>query len=326
MKKIGYIIAGFGGPRDLKEVFPFLQSLLTDQEIIRTKLPKIIHRLLFTRIAKKRSKKLSMDYETIGGKSPIFADTEALKHSLSRHLKGPIITFHRYLPATHNDFIHAAHNLQCDEIRVFPLFPQFTYATTGSVALWFQQHLPPTIVNKMRWVKSYPTHPGFVKAHQNSIRNFLQKHQLSQKDTILLFSAHGLPRDFITKGDIYEDECQASFNAVMKAFPDTIGRLSYQSKFGPGEWLRPYTNDMCQQINSWKEERTNIVFVPISFTSDHIETLFEIEQEYMSIIKEKNLRPYRIPCLTLNPDWVQAISIILTEAELCNNQMLVRHI
>lgn len=324
MKSIGYIIANFGGPRDLSEVRPFLESLLTDQDVVRTKFPPIIHNYLFKRVAKKRALKIADDYKAIGGGSPIFADTEAVAALLRKRLKGPILTFHRYLPATHDTFIERAQMMTCDAIRVFPMFPQFTYATTGSIARWFEKKLPKDIVNKIRWVKSYPAHPGFISAQQKSIRQFLDQHGLKDEETILLFSAHGVPENFVATGDLYQDECEASFKSVMKAFPNVSGRLSYQSKFGPEEWLKPYTIDACKEIRKWNNGRSNVVFVPISFTSDHIETLFEIETEYMTVIRQEKLNAYRLPALTLNKEWIQAIGDILEEVELCNNQMLVR--
>jgi ferrochelatase len=152
------IIVNFGGPRDLNEVYPFLKELLTDRDVIRTRLPKILNTLLFTRVAKKRAKKVCLDYEEIGGKSPIFDDTEALAHLLKDKFEGPVLTFHRYLTATHQDFLTQVENLKVDRIRLFPLFPQFTYATTGSAARFFEKHLSKKTVAKFRWVKSYPTH------------------------------------------------------------------------------------------------------------------------------------------------------------------------
>lgn len=325
MKKQAYLIANFGGPRNLDEIFPFLQSLLNDPEVIRSRLPRFLRHFLFTRIAKKRAKTITQDYKAIGGKSPIYADTEAVAECLRQHIEEPILTFHRYLPSTHQQFIQSITTLQADEIRIFPMFPQFTYATTGSIACWFQHNLPQTIVNRLRWVKSYPNHPAFVQTTQNHIRHFLKKHQLNEEMTILLFSAHGIPKEFVTASDPYEDECQASFQAVMQAFPKTLGRLSYQSRFGKDEWIQPYTIDVCQKIDSWRNGRSHVVFIPISFTSDHIETLFEIERDYMTVIREKGLMPYRVPALTCKPDWIHTILTILKESNLCNNQMLVRH-
>jgi len=322
MKKIAHVIANFGGPRTLQEVEPFLRALLTDKDVVRTKFPQPIHNLLFNKIAKKRALTVAQDYAKIGGGSPIFGDTEYIAEQLAPKLNGPLLTFHRYLPATHAAFIEQMHHLDCDQILVFPMFPQFTYATTGSIARFFQKNLHASTLQKLRWVKSYPSHPAYIQAFQNTIQNHLTQNHLEEEQTLLLFSAHGVPQKFIDTGDLYADECRLSFEKIMQHFPNIEGKLCFQSKFGPGEWLRPYTEDVCKEITAYK--RQNIVFVPLSFTSDHIETLFEVEELYMPLITERKLHPYRVPALNRDPEWIEAICTILSNTAPCINSMLIR--
>ena len=291
--------------------------------MIRTKLPNFLHHYFFKRLAKKRVSKATHDYQTIGGSSPIFEDTEKVAMALKNKVEGSFLTFHRYLPMTHSQFIEKISQIKTDEIRVFPMFPQFTYATTGSIARWFGNHLSKQVVNRMRWIKSYPGHPSFIKAHQTLIRSYLAQHHLDEKETILLFSAHGIPQDFVNTGDPYESECHISYKLIMDAFPNALGKLCYQSKFGRGEWLKPYTIDICEQIKSWNAGRKNVVFVPLSFTSDHIETLFEIETEYMPVVRREGLNAFRVPGLAFHPEWLDAITDILQESNLTTNSMLI---
>jgi ferrochelatase len=319
-----YIIANFGGPRTLTEINPFLTSLLTDKDVVRTGMPQWLHSILFKRIAKKRTLKVSKDYEQMGGCSPIYADTEAVASKLSQELNAPVLTFHRYLPATHAKFIQKLAETTCTRITVFPMFPQFTYATTGSIARWFSKNLPEYVVNKMRWVKSYPSHPSFVRSYTNCIKDFLHEKQIMESDAHFLFSAHGIPAKFVATGDLYQSECESSFNAIMKAFPASSATLAYQSKFGPGEWLKPYTVDVSEGITERIENKKHVLFVPISFTSDHIETLVEIENDYLPLITKQNLQAHRVPALNHRADWMRAIVDIIAEENYCANQMLVR--
>lgn len=312
------LLVNFGGPRSKDEVAPFLQSLLCDRDVVRTRFPTFFHNWFFSRIARKRAVKICEDYEEIGGKSPIYFDTEALAEALSNKLQVPVYTFHRYLPATHAESMRKIEEAQ--ELKVLPLFPQFCYATTGSIARFFSRFSP----KKLRWIKSYAAHPAFVGAYQRRIREFLIEKQLKEEETVLLFSAHGVPKTFIDEGDIYESECELSYREVMKAFPKAQGKLSFQSKFGRGEWLRPYTDETCEQALEWHQGRKNIVFVPISFTSDHIETLFEIEKLYLPIIASKGLNAYRCPALNQEEYWIDGLVEILQETNFCNNQMLIR--
>lgn len=316
-----YLLVNFGGPRHLGEIEEFLIALLNDQEVIRTPFPPWIHRLLFTRVAKKRSKRIEHDYATIGGKSPIFEDTEAIAKQLSGLLDEEVITFHRYLPKTHSAFIKKMLHVT-DEIRVFPLFPQFSYATTGSIALWFHRHLPRAIVNRMWWVKSYAAHCSYISVFENCLREFLAKQGLKEEECLLLFSAHGLPQRFIDAGDVYEKECRQTFQQLSQLFPHAVSHLSFQSQFGKEEWIRPYTSEFCSQLDT----KRKVVVVPLSFTSDHIETLYEVEQQYLPLIREKGAVALRCPALNLRPDWIEAIAQIMKEKEGTSTQMLLRKI
>jgi ferrochelatase len=319
-----FLIVNFGGPRSKAEISSFLRSLLTDQDVIRTKLPSPIHRWFFNRIADKRAMKISPDYDLIGGKSPIYEDTEAVAQMIREATHARVLTFHRYLPETHEASIDAIHNAGHAEIRVFPMFPQFSYATTGSIARFFSRRLAYPVVKKMRWIKSYCAHPAYIKSMQNTIRDFLASHGIRQNEAILLFSAHGVPQDFIFTGDIYESECRLSYETIKKGFPEAVSQLSYQSKFGPGEWLRPYTNEICESVHEWNGGRKHVVFVPLSFTSDHIETLFEVEYQYMPLIRKRGLKAWRCPALNRRKEWIDAVIEIMFEHNLLANQMLVR--
>jgi len=325
MEKKAYLLVNFGGPRDLNEIEEFLIELLTDQEVLRTPFPAFIHRLLFTRVAKKRSKKVAPEYALIGGKSPIFEDTEAIAEKVGRKMGAEVLVFHRYLPKTHCSFIDKIEGLhQISEICVFPMFPQFSYATTGSIALWLNTHLSKSVVNKLSWVKSYPDHPSYIVAFEHCLREFLTEKALKEEETVLLFSAHGLPQKFIDKGDIYERECELTFNRLKKCFPKAHAQLSYQSQFGKEEWIRPYTAEVCEKINVWGEGRKNAVVVPLSFTSDHIETLYEIEKLYLPLICNAGLQAYRCPALNQREEWMKSIVELFQERAKVKNSMLLR--
>ncbi|MBJ7449152.1 MAG: ferrochelatase [Parachlamydiales bacterium] len=308
------IIVNFGGPRHLNEVYPFLKALLTDRDVIRTGLPKFLHHLLFTFIAKTRSKKVGEDYKLIGGGSPIYYDTENLATQLRSRLKRDVVCFHRYLPKTHGDFLKSIEQFKDKNPIVFPMFPQFTYATTGSIARYFIKNIPAQFTDNLQWIKSYPDHPKFVAAHAATIRDYCETHQIDLKNSVLLFSAHGLPQKYVDEGDVYLNECKQSFNAIKDIFPQCQAYLSFQSKFGKGEWIKPYTNDVCENPPKEWFGKT-VLFIPLSFTSDHIETLFEIEQLYLPELKKVGIDARRVPALTLRLDWIQAIEYLIENTE-----------
>lgn len=324
-QKKAIILANFGGPRDLKEIAPFLKELLCDQEVVRTPLPQIIHRLLFSKIAKNRAKKVFGDYQGIGGKSPIFEETEKVAQALKERLQVPLLTFHRYLPATHRSFIRSLSALDVDEFLVFPLFPQFSYSTSGSIAKWFDEKLSKKIKTKLFWLKSYPSASPYIELYCRRIDSFLKEKKLDQESLVLLFSAHGLPARFVIDGDPYQRECERSFSALSAFFPKAQSLLCYQSKFGPGEWLKPYTSDVCLRIDEIAPpQKKHVLFIPLAFTSDHIETLHEVETEYMPMVRNKGLEAYRLPAFNHGEDWIETIEKLLDNPDVLNNQMLIR--
>jgi protoporphyrin/coproporphyrin ferrochelatase len=320
-KKI--LLINFGGPRNVEEVAPFLKELLTDGDVIRTPLPNFIQKFLFKQIARRRSKKIAEDYQEIGGKSPIFEDTEWVAGALTE--RGyDVLVFHRYLPATHADFLEKAHEFITEDTVVFPLFPQFSYATTGSIARWMDEHLCRRKSRILGWVKSYSEHKAFIKCFVRSINDLIQENGLAQKETLLFFSPHGLPVSYVFEGDVYKRECEKSYTRIMESFQELGSVIGYQSQFGRSEWIRPYTSELADSIKDWNKDFTNVVFIPLSFTSDHIETLFEVEQQYMKPVREAGFHAFRCPAFNRRADWVDAIEEIVKDADLTSTQMLIR--
>ncbi len=308
----------------MEEIPSFLTALLTDGDVIRTSFPRFFEKWFFNRVARQRAGIIAHDYKLIGGKSPIFDDTESIAREIRSRLNLPVITFHRYLTETHAETFRKIQESSTDEFIVFPLFPQFSFATTGSIARFFEESLDDNILSHMRWIRSYPIHTRYVSAMQTVIADFLKKEGLEEKDIVLFFSAHGLPQEFVDEGDPYERECHQTFDAIRQGFPSAHSLIAFQSKFGPGEWLRPYTSELCEIPQTWNHGRRNVVFIPLSFTSDHIETLFEIEYQYLPAIRAHGLEAFRCPAMNLRQDWLDAIIEILKEPFYTRNEHLVR--
>jgi ferrochelatase len=299
------LIVNFGGPRSLSEVPSFLHELLTDHDVIRPAFPHFLHDRFFARVARKRSHKVAEDYELIGGGSPIYDDTQRIASHLNAQA-----TFHRYLVATHEESLASIRSRE-GNWKVFPLFPQFSYSTTGSSARFLHKKG----FDELQWIKSYAGHPAYIAAMQSCVRDFLSSNYLPEEETLLFFSPHGLPLTFTKTGDPYQSECELSYNLIRAAFPKARSVLAYQSKFGRGEWIRPYTIDLCENIHEIAQGAKNVVFIPLSFTSDHIETLFEVEAQYLPPIREQGLRAFRCPALNHRPDWLSAIPQIIATTD-----------
>jgi ferrochelatase len=323
--RVAYLLVNFGGPRNLDEIEGFLVELLTDREVIRTRLPSWLHRLVFKRIAKKRVPRITPDYALIGGKSPIFEDTESVAASVGEKLESKVLTFHRYLPQTHPGFLEKMEDLRdVDTIHVVPMFPQFSYSTTGSIALWLSRHLSLSMVTKLRWIRSYPEHSSYIRVVERCLREFLMENNLKEEETLLLFSAHGLPKSYVDTGDPYEKECRLSFDQIRQRFPKALSKISFQSQFGREEWIRPYTIEVCRRIGDHAEGRRNVVLFPLSFTSDHIETLYEIEHLYLQEIRKGGFHAVRCPALNRRIYWIDFLAELFTQEEGLPNSRLIR--
>ena len=201
------------------------------------------------------------------------------------------------------------------------MFPQFSYATGGSCARFFEQNLCGRTLEKILWIPSYESHSAFIEAYKKQIKTHIQKNNLREEDVCLFYSCHGVPRKFVCFNDPYEKHCQLSYQALKAHFPHADHVLAFQSKFGKGEWLRPYTIDLVEKDLSWCQKK-HVLFVPLSFTSDHIETLHEIENEYIQPLKDKGIDAQRINSLSDDFSWV--CPIIEDRGPSVSNAMLIR--
>jgi protoporphyrin/coproporphyrin ferrochelatase len=139
---------------------------------------------------------------------------------------------------------------------------------------------------------------------------------LQEPNATLLCSVHGLPITYVQRGDPYQTECERSLAALQARLPQMRALLGYQSQFGKGEWLKPSTAQLCDQLEG------RVIVVPLSFTSDHLETLYEIEQEYLPRLRQRGVECKRLPAVGLDSRWVAPL--LLSHHNLSRTQSLVR--
>jgi len=317
----GFVLVSFGGPRSLQEIEPFLTALLCDKDVVLTPFPQKIHNLLFKRIAKKRAQKVAADYIQIGGKSPIFDSMARLQEYLKNAFGKPVFIFHRYLEQTHPQFMADLETFKGKRLLVFPLFPQFSYATSGSAARFFDEHLSARAIQKLCWIPSYAADSYFIQAYQKAIQQSMKQHHLSEDEICCLHSCHGIPVSLALYNDPYPTHCQMSFEGLKSHFPEAQHELCFQSQFGKAEWLKPSTLSYVQHPEKWLKRKA-VLFVPLSFTSDHIETLFEIQNEYVEPLREKGFQAFRVPAIEQDFSWVK--NILKDAQNYVSNSMLIR--
>lgn len=314
--KTGIVMMNLGGPATLDEVEPFLLELFADREIIQ--LP--FQRWLGPFIARRRTPKVKRLYGSIGGGSPILRYTEAQGRGMVERLDrlSPYTAPHqfyvafRYVRPKSEDALRAMHADGVRRAVAFTQYPQFSCSTTGSSLneLW-RAASRTGLRDAFEWsiIDRWPVDEGFIEAMTATVRDGLALFDPADRDQVLLlFSAHSLPLDVIDRGDAYPQEVGASVQRVVERLgaPNRY-LLAYQSDVGPVRWLGPSTERVLRRLGARGEKR--VLVVPIAFTSDHIETLSELDREYGEVAHQAGITEYRrAPALNGRPDFLDALA------------------
>ncbi len=321
MSRVGVLLLNLGGPDKLDDVRPFLFNLFSDPEIIRLPFPWLQKPLAWL-ISTRRAKTSQENYKQIGGGSPLRRITEAQAQALEQELHSQghdakIYIGMRYWNPFTEEAVAQIKKDNLDKLVILPLYPQFSISTSGSSfrlleQLWEEdsnlKQLDYTLV------PSWYQNTGYLQAMADLISQELDK--FAEPDQVqIFFSAHGVPVSYVEEsGDPYQKEIEGCTRLIMQ----TLGRpnkhvLAYQSRVGPVEWLQPYTEDALEELG--EQGTKDLLVVPISFVSEHIETLQEIDIEYKEIAEEVGITNFqRVPALDTNPTFINALAQLVTDA------------
>lgn len=320
MGRVGVLLLNLGGPEQLKDVRPFLYNLFADPEILR--LPFAWMQKPFAGFISTMRARTSRDnYRQIGGGSPLRRITEAQAHALQDDLQAKGCDAHVYIGMRywHPFTEEAIARIKRDGIEklvILPLYPQFSISTSGSsIRLLEKIWAEDPELQKIEYtvISSWHDRPGYVKVMADFLRNELDQFEHPDQATVF-FSAHGVPLSYVTEsGDPYQQEIETSTQLIM----DVLKRpnphlLAYQSRVGPMEWLRPYTTNVIAHLG--QQGIKDLVVVPISFISEHIETLQEIDMEYRHLALESGIENFRrMPAVNTHPDFINTLSDMVLE-------------
>jgi|Deesub1362A_J573_1020465.scaffolds.fasta_scaffold00023_83 ferrochelatase len=305
-EKKAIIMMNLGGPDSISSIEPFLYNLFSDRDIIRLPFQKPTAKL----ISKFRARKVRERYEKIGGKSPIVDITlrqaAALKNELGRDFE--VFVGMRYWHPTIEEAVESVVKTGIKDILALPLFPQYSRTTTGTCVKKLNiaiEKINPKISVKVidRWYD----HPGYLTALANSIRRGLS--EFEEKEVHVLFSAHSLPQKVIEEGDPYLSEIMATIKGVERQLDGIKWSLGFQSQSGPIKWLGPKTEDVIKTLS--EKDIKNILVVPISFVSDHLETLYDIDIKLKKYAQKLGVTLRRTQSLNDNPEFVLALTEIV---------------
>lgn len=301
-----------GGPDSMEAIRPFLENLFADPEIINFPLMWLVRRPLAATIAKRRALKVAAQYEAMGGKSPLKEITLAQAKALKERL-GEDFSVHVAMRYWHPFAVAAtleARLQKPDRIVVLPLYPHYCRATTGSSIGDLEKalnagglaHLP------KRTITSWQGYGPYIDALAEAVAEKIKV----DPSTFLLFSAHGLPVKLIKEGDPYLSHVQETHRLVMERFPGMKSSLAFQSRAGPVKWLEPSTGDALRELAA--KEVKSVTVVPVSFVSDHIETLREIDVEYRELAHGLGIDYFaRVESMNTRPSFIGALEALVRD-------------
>lgn len=322
---IGVLLLNMGGPDSLESVKPFLKNLFSDRDIIKLG-PSFLQKTIASFIILKRLKSVKEAYSLIGGKSPLteitIAQAKELELSLNsktRDSRYKVYVGMRYWKPFIEDAVRDIHKEGIRNIIALSLYPHYSKTTTGSSIKAFKKAImkiykceggteelcvncPPLAI---RIIDSWYDNTLYIEALIEKIKKAMNKFE---EKPLILFSAHSLPKKFIDEGDPYVEHIMGTIKAIAEKI-NIDWYLSYQSKTGPVKWLEPSTEDTLYELS--KKGIKNVLLVPISFVSDHIETLYEIDIIYKKIANNLGIKMDRIESLNTSKLFIDALTDIV---------------
>jgi len=304
-ERTAVILFNLGGPDKPESVRPFLQNLFSDPAIIG--LPFFMRLPLAKLMAARREEKAQDIYAKIGGKSPLLENTSkqaaALEHELGEGFR--CFVSMRYWHPFSRETAQQVGIYKPDKTVFLPLYPQFSTTTTASSFRDFPKKPDAKIC-------CYPANEGFIKAQADLIKPVLQQAG-SFGSPRLLFSAHGLPEKTVQSGDPYQWQCEQTALALVRELGEDVDFVNcYQSRVGPLNWIGPSTEG---EIRRAGYEGTPVVVVPLSFVSEHSETLVELDIDYHKLAWEQKVPFYgRVPTVGTHPAFIRGLADMVQKA------------
>ena len=311
-KKTGVLLLNLGGPQQGADIKPFLVNLFSDRQIIRLG-PALLQPLIARFIARRRAPKSMANYARIGGGSPILKRTREQAQALEQRLSSAgdflvrpcMLYWHPFAPEVLAE-LQAAGVERC---LALPLYPHYSIATTGSSLTDLERSLAAYPGLSCKVIRYWPEQPEYITALARRVREGLAFFQ--DGETRLLYSAHSLPQRFIDEGDPYVEDLKKTI-AALEQQTGKIGELCYQSRSGPVAWLGPSTPETIRRCAA--EGARNLLILPLSFVSDHVETLVEIDMDYRALAEGLGMRFRSTSPLNDDPLFIAGLAKLVLEA------------
>jgi len=314
MSRLAVVLFNLGGPDRSESVQAFLFNLFYDPAIIGA--PKPVRWLLASLIAARRAPKAAAIYGKLGGGSPLLRLSREQADVLEARLGSGAKVFiaMRYWHPLSDETAEAVKAFDPERIVLLPLYPQYSTTTTeSSLKDWRRAARAAGLAAPTVAVCCYPIDAGLVTAHARLIRAAMAEAAQAGKPRIL-FSAHGLPKKVIARGDPYQWQVEQTAAAIVCALgsPGLDWVVCYQSRVGPLEWIGPAIGD---EIKRAAADRVPVVVVPVAFVSEHSETLVELDIDYRHRAEALGVPAYvRVPALGVAAEFIDGLARLVQDA------------
>ena len=313
-KPTGLVLLNMGGPDSLRAVRPFLFNLFSDRDLIQLPAGALLQKPFAFMISRLRAPKVKLNYASIGGKSPLLEWTvrqaEGTARKLGEQVK-PFVAMRYWKPRAEECLLRMKQD-GIEQAVVLSMYPHYTSATSGSSIKDFETAAA-RIYPELRYtvIREWYDWPAYLDVLANRVREGLEMfHEMVRDEIPILFSAHALPQKFIDDGDPYLDHVLYTVRAVMERFEERPWHLGFQSRSGPVQWMEPDTLEVLDKLGA--ERAPGALIVPVSFVSDHIETLQEIDFEMRMHAESVGLPRFeRAPSLNDHEDFLQALAALV---------------
>jgi protoporphyrin/coproporphyrin ferrochelatase len=317
--KTGILLLNFGGPWTLSDVKPFLYRLFANKSVL-VGVPAPLRQLLAFTIAQVKGPSSIKSYKSIGGGSPQLKWTAIQAEGLRSLTREGHVRIEIGMRSAEPSIQTALQRLQlwkAEKIVLLPLFPHYSTTTTGTCF----EEVRDTLI-RLNWspevneVINWPDHPLYIDLLRKSVSEAVAQATSDPNSggdgpVHILFSAHSLPLKIVERGDPYPGDVARTVRAVTRGLTHPWS-LAFQSRNGKLPWLQPYLEDELKRLG--REGVRKVVIVPISFVSDHIETLFELDQLYAGVAREHGISQYsRARCFNGDPQFSRVLYSILSE-------------
>jgi ferrochelatase len=316
--RIAVVIYNLGGPNKRNDIEFFLFNLFNDKNIIT--IPNPFRYLLAKLISKLRKKEATLNYNKLGGKSPLLENTikqkQALEKILDKNTYKIFISMNFCNPLPYQT-VKEVENYNPTKIVLVPLYPQFSTTTTSSfLDKWNKALSKSKLTCPQKIICCYYSQKEFIESSKKIFLNIYNKALKENGKPYVIFVAHGLPEKIVKSGDPYQWQIENTTKLIVESanIKNLDYILAYQSRVGPVSWIKPYADEVIIKASKMNK---NILIVPISFVSEHVETLVELDLEYKELAKSNGAKAYyRAKTVSVDDVFIKGLKNLIINDEI----------